>query len=174
MKLSEIQRIDQKELNDDLIKRGIERALSAKNRRNFSHLGDVEVLWGDGASSHEKLFTFLKSRTPLGYAVLHKAKLGGVDGYIISEIGLREKLRGMGIGLAFYKLLLEDEFVLFSGHTQTPDGEKTWKKLLASNKIHTYVFDDQKDRWIKADDPWSSPNYVLVASKNSIREAEEI
>jgi hypothetical protein len=161
--LNEINRTAASTLNENKIRETIRIALSVK-RKVIGRIGDVRISMGQDRNAQYAIFA--KNKIAYGFAILDKAKLDGTDGYYMTEIGLLDEIRYQGIGYAFYKMLLSQHFTLFSGGSQTPDGEKTWRKLMRDPNVTIRMIrlSDEGKNTISDGDPWVDPDVRLIAT----------
>lgn len=111
------------------------------------------------------------STTILGYAELLPTEEGRFKGVSVVDIFLKPEHRNRGIGMSFYRFLLDQGMTLFSGGLQTPDGRRSWEKLVASPDVETIVLDGEfdfrgsirgyRERQLGEIDPWEkNPEHV--------------
>ena len=170
MKLVEITMISAHDMGDAQIRRGIKSALSTSLKLLLKIEPDVEVKIEASRSSTKSFYVLFiqvkdERRRALGYGMLEKSKLNKQEGYYVTEIGLLDDLRWNGIGLKFYRGLLDHGYTLFSGSHQTPDGRKTWQKLMKLTDVKVEIFDEDAQKVVTDVDPWSDDKYFLIAKK---------
>ena len=157
----------------------IDKALEHKSELKF--LGSYDGVNVFNTVVRNTMYVLLqKDKKTIGAAMLEKNHLSNIDGWYMTEIGLRLAARGNGHGYGLYKFLLKKGFTLFSGNSQSENGEQVWKNLM--NDIHVTVKalrlnmnPDENDSLDPVDineiDPWDDEWTVLMATKNDLYES---